>query len=67
LASLVAYDRFNPAINSTLFPNTLDDVWSSSPSAYSAYNAWKMTFYLGYDEDVNRGNDNSVRLVRGGE
>jgi hypothetical protein len=26
-----------------------------------------MTFYLGYDEDVNRGNDNSVRLVRGGE
>ena len=54
-----------PTINSTYFPNTLDDgYWSSSPSAYSSSFAWYVHFGLG-----NSGNDNKlansfVRLVR---
>jgi hypothetical protein len=78
LTSLVARDRYRPAINSTLFPKTphayrpnyanySDFFWSSSPYANDADNARILNFYLGYGYNSNRGNDHSVRLVRGGQ
>jgi hypothetical protein len=68
LASLVAHDRYRPAINSTFFPNTPDsDFWSSSPYAYYAGYAWMLDFGDGYDSYSSRNYDRYVRLVRGGE
>jgi hypothetical protein len=69
LDSLVAYDRRDPAINSTLFPNTLYGFWSSSPYIKRARSSWSLNFSDGNDEIDNRDNKqkNYVRLVRGGE
>ena len=69
LRSLVARDRYNPAINSTLFPNTPtnDRFWSSSPSAHGTGNAWLLNFGYGYDGDSDRDSLYYVRLVRGGQ
>ena len=69
LASLVAYDRYEPAINSTLFPNTPtnDRFWSSSPGASSTSNAWLLNFGYGNGNYGNRDGSHYVRLVRGGQ
>ncbi len=68
LRSLVAYDRYDPAINTTVFPNTPSSLyWSSSPNAsYSNY-AWIVTFADGNDLSNDRGSSYAVRLVRGGQ
>ena len=63
LSSLVARDRYDPAINSTIFPNTQsgenilqDGYWSASPYANYTYNnytytkyAWIAKFYYDYE------------------
>ena len=69
LRSLAAYDRYEPTINSTLFPNTPinDSFWSSSPNAYGTSNAWILDFGGGYDYGGSRNNNYYVRLVRGGQ
>jgi hypothetical protein len=71
LASLVAYDRVNPAINSAIFPKTShpDEIlssyyWSSSPSAFNAFNAWSLVSSIGRESDNLRTNRYYVRLVR---
>jgi hypothetical protein len=74
LASLVAFDRYHPAINITLFPktptneSTNSSFWSSSPKASSLTDAWGMSFDEGTNFVQTRNNSNSlhVRLVRGG-
>ena len=68
LSSLAARDRYDPAINSTVFPNTPSDwYWSASPSAdYSDY-AWQLYFSYGYDAYNYRYDDSHVRLVRSGQ
>jgi hypothetical protein len=67
LASLAAHDRYNPAINSTLFPNTPSrSFWSSSPFAENAGNTWRLNFNYGNDNHSYRFNYRYVRLVRGG-
>jgi hypothetical protein len=68
LASLVAYDRHYPAINSTLFPRTPTDgvFLSSSPVASDSSKAWMLYFYNGGDAYINsRNGKHYVRLVRG--
>jgi hypothetical protein len=67
LASLAAHDRYDPAINSTLFPNTSSSsvFWSSSPNAYEAGKTWTMHFYSGYGYSYSRDDRFYVRLVRG--
>ena len=69
LRSLVARDRYNPAINSTLFPNTPTnyEFWSSSPSEHHADSAWSLHFSHGYDRYSDRSDNRYVRLVRGGQ
>jgi len=68
LRSIVAYDRYNPAINTTVFPNTpSSSYWSSSPYAGSSYYAWLVYFYGGYDYGYYRYGNCCVRLVRGGQ
>jgi hypothetical protein len=77
LASLAAYDRHYPAINSTLFPNTPLSFntnvsyniafWSSSPSANNNISARRLNFDKGDDGYSNRGISYYVRLVRGGQ
>jgi hypothetical protein len=68
LRSLVAHDRYKPAINRTLFPHTPNSTfWTSSPSANGANKAWILYFDYGYDYYVTYNKYHYVRLVRGGK
>ena len=68
LNSIVAYDRYTPAINSTIFPNTPSDwFWSSSPDAFLTSYAWRLNFDDGNSSNIHRSNNYYVRLVRGGQ
>ena len=68
LSSLAARDRYSPAINSTVFPNTPSDFyWTASPNASDMYFAWRFYFNTGYDNVGNRGDLYYVRLVRVGQ
>lgn len=59
---------YNPAINTTFFPNTPSSYfWSSSPSANNSYYAWGVYFYYGSVYDYYKDSQRSVRLVRGGQ
>lgn len=65
LASLTAEDRYEPAINSTIFPATpYSGFWSGSPYAYFSGYSWFVSFYYGYDNVNYRGYSYHVRLVR---
>jgi len=69
LRSLVDYSRYNPAINTTYFPNTSAASWylSSTTYAYNTADAWVVDFYDGDVYDDHKGDDNYVRAVRGGQ
>ena len=69
LRSIVAYDRYDPAINLTVFPATPSRgwYWSSSPIAYYSNNAWLVLFAYGSININNRNYKYFVRLVRGGQ
>ena len=68
LSSLAARDRYNPAINSTIFPNTSSDwYWSASPLANNSNLAWLLYFNYGDDSRNFRSYDFHVRLVRSGQ
>lgn len=65
LKSIVEHACNSPAINLTVFPNTLEStiVWSSSPFAVNADNAWMVSFYVGYSSWDYKGNNRQVHLV----
>ncbi len=69
LRSIVSYDRYYPAIDTTWFPNTPSAwFWSASPHADYGYYAWLVYFY--YGTDGYGGKDYGgyqVRLVRSGQ
>ena len=72
LRRLVDYSRYNPAINTTYFPDTVSSFyWSSTTTAPYTYTAWGVYFLYGFDygDDyyVNKSNSNYVRAVRGGQ
>jgi hypothetical protein len=77
LASLAALDRYNPAINITLFPKIPTDestnsrFWSSSPKVSSLTDAWALNFDEGNNIAKSRKDSYGirlhVRLVRGGQ
>lgn len=68
LDSIVAYDRYSPAIDTNYFPNTVSSsFWSSSPYAGSYYNAWYVNFFNGYGYLYGKNGSEYVRLVRGGQ
>jgi Protein of unknown function (DUF1566)/Putative binding domain, N-terminal/Viral BACON domain len=68
LQSLVDYSQYNPAINTTYFPNAAASwYWSSTTYANYTGSAWVVTFYNG--DVVNGGKPGSsyVRAVRSGQ
>lgn len=69
LQGLVSYDRVAPAIDTAYFPNTpaYSVVWSGSPFAGYAYDAWYVFFYYGHSDVNYRDYGHQVRLVRGGQ
>jgi len=65
LASIAALDRFDPAINIALFPETVSDYyWSSTPSLSDDSQSIVISFHHGYDSDKDRTSVRHVRLVR---
>lgn len=68
LASLVAEDRYNPAINSTIFPRTPSSLyWSGSPYAEHIDDSLGVNFGDGNDEYYWRSYSMHGRLVRFGQ
>ncbi|MCA0309311.1 MAG: DUF1566 domain-containing protein [Proteobacteria bacterium] len=68
LEGIADLGRSGPAIDPTYFPNTpFSYVWSGSPVAGQSDRAWLVNFYYGFASHDYRNNDNSVRLVRGGQ
>ena len=70
LQSLVERSCNNPAINETVFPNTIPTsdstfFWSASPDSDTADFAWVVGFSDGSAGNNFRINERSVRLVRG--
>ena len=66
LLLIVAYDRNNPIINSTIFPNTSSEwFWSSSPYPDSSHeHACVVNFSLGLDSYGTFESSHRVLLVR---
>ncbi|HNA22009.1 MAG TPA: DUF1566 domain-containing protein, partial [Agitococcus sp.] len=65
LHSIVNYGKYNPAIDTAYFPNTVNSwYWSSSPVAYNSYLAWIVNFGYGYDYFNHKYYNYYVRLVR---
>ncbi|MCB1656813.1 MAG: DUF1566 domain-containing protein [Pseudomonadales bacterium] len=68
LHSIVNYGKYNPAIDSAYFPNTVNSYyWSSSPVASFSNRAWIVDFYDGNDGSNSKNVNNYVRLVRSGQ
>jgi hypothetical protein len=79
LVSLVALDRYEPAINSTIFPETrfvtYHSYWSSTPTYVypwsgaraRANEVWIVNFTDGNHKTTYRNDVIHVRLVRGGQ
>jgi hypothetical protein len=68
LRSLVDYSRYNPAIDTTYFPNTAAWwYWSSTTLALYTNHAWVMYFYYGFDSTNYKYNYLYARAVRGGQ
>jgi hypothetical protein len=66
LSSLAAFDRHDPAINSTIFPNVSHYFVSSSPSTESN-TVWTLGSPYGHKEIASGNLRFFVRLVRGGQ
>ena len=66
LQSLVDYSKFDPAINTTFFPNTVftSRYWSSTTVAADTTRAWRVYFGNGYVTNYNKLYDYYVRAVR---
>jgi len=68
LLSIANRGVFNPAIDSSFFPNSgLGYYWSSSPYASNSFYAWGVYFGNGDDGYNGRYGYYQVRLVRGGQ
>lgn len=69
LFSIIEKQCFGPAINLTIFPNTLNKMfWSSSPDTTYGTNALYVIFNLGsVDSDHKAHHSHWMRLVRSGQ
>lgn len=68
LASIVEMSCSLPAINLGVFPNDpSSNVWSGSPHATKANDAWTVNFGFGRHYSGYRNHSTRVRLVRGGQ
>ncbi len=68
LQSIVDYEVYGPAINTSFFPDTVASIyWSSTTGAsYTGY-AWSGYFHDGYVGNQNEAYDKYVRAVRSGQ
>jgi hypothetical protein len=67
LWTIVDYGRYNPAINTTYFPDTVSSYyWSSTTDVSYTYSAWHMYFGEGFDGHYYKNDHYYVRAVRGG-
>lgn len=65
LDSLVEQACYSPAINNSVFPNTVNSAyWSSTPSAFVSNNSWSVNFISGGRSNSVKSNNLTVRLVR---
>jgi hypothetical protein len=65
LHSIVDYGRYNPAIDTTVFPGTIpQEYWSSSTSANLTYYAWDVWFLNGYVDNYGGDKTTSTNYVR---
>ncbi len=65
LYGIVNSGAYQPAIDATYFPNTVDDrYWTSSTYAYSGTSAWYVSFYSGGEIHSHKNQSFYVRLVR---
>jgi hypothetical protein len=65
LLTLVDYGRYNPAIDTRVFPDTRADwYWTSTNAAWAPSCAWIVHFYNGYANYYHRSNRACVRAVR---
>ena len=67
--SIVAFDKYNPAINTEVFPNpgAVLNFWTSTPRTLTSpvNQSWRINFAIGLNEPKNRtGSQNSQLLVR---
>ncbi|HOW51336.1 MAG TPA: DUF1566 domain-containing protein [bacterium] len=66
LATLPDYGRYNPAIDTAIFPGTQPNpYWSSSSYASYTDNAWCVYFYYGSESYSGKTNTYHVRCARG--
>ena len=69
LQSIVDYDRYNPAIDTTYFTGTVgtfeSHYWSSTTDALISDSALDVGFYSGFTSYGNKSDSNYVRAVRG--
>jgi hypothetical protein len=67
LQSLVDYSKTSPAIDTSLFPDTVcSNYWSSTTDAYIHY-VWRVDFNYGYIFNDDKSRSYDVRAVRGGQ
>jgi hypothetical protein len=68
LSTIIEVGAYDPAINTTIFPNTsASNFWSASSSAGSSGFAWDVYFNGGNNYASAKTNSFQVRLVRGGQ
>lgn len=67
LESLLEEACVDPAINTTLFPNTWGNYWSSSPKPYPYSKSWSVDFIEGISLSYPRDYLRKIRLVRSGQ
>ena len=65
LASLVAFNSYDPAINATIFPGVIsDEYWTASPAPTGRNYALAIDFTNGYSTSSQRHNKLNILLVR---
>ena len=66
LRSIVKYNTYSPAIDTSYFSSEPASYWSATTDADYTYNAGEINFSYGYDHYWDKSNYYYVRCVRGG-
>lgn len=68
LQTIVDYNKYDPSIDTTFFPDAKASYyWSSTVNASTTYNAWYVYFYYGYVGYYDKADYFYVRAVRAGQ
>lgn len=66
LGSIVDKSKYNPAIDTTYFPNTHSSAyWTSDTPGGNKFFRWNVDFYGGDDKGTDKSDFNYIRCVRG--